>query len=188
MSGGAFQQTYRNRAEAWEKFFEGQRLPVSRAKWYDDAKRLKLVQLDKSVHLGDLLAYVSSELGINLVTGEGTGQSLAEREADRERADLELRKLRAEVAAKEKSDRREDEKWLEVAEHEIQMAAFAGRLEEALKQTTALKLPELLHRVGAEARRSAELAAALEELYAEAFTEAVKLTRQLVAFEAEEAA
>ncbi|MEW6490724.1 MAG: hypothetical protein AB1578_22780 [Thermodesulfobacteriota bacterium] len=177
-----FRDVYKNRAEAFAEFVEAQRLPVSKAKFYEDAKRLQMVQTDKSVRLMDLLAYVKNELKIAPLTG----QSLAERDQERERADLEIRKLRAEVAGKERADRKEDERWMEVIDHERQMAAFAGRVEEALRQLTALRVPELVHLCGGAPGRTGELNAGLEELYAAALTEAVRSHTQVVVFEAEE--
>ena len=183
MTDVAFAQVYKTRAVAFEEFCAAQGLPVSRAKFYADCLRLKMVQTDKSVRLGDLLAYVRSELKVDPVTG----QSLEDRDHAREKAELELRKLRAEVTTKEKADRKDDARWMEVVDHEIQMAAFAGRLEEALRQLTALKLPELVHLCGGAPARAGELHDGLEELVAAAFTEAVRSHHQVVIFDAEAA-
>lgn len=176
-----FQQVYKTRAAAFDGFLSAQGLPVSRAKFYEDAKRLRLVQPDKTVRLGDLLAYVKEELKVEPLTG----QSLEERDHAREKTALELRKLRAEVEARERANRREDERWMEVVEHETQMAAFAGRLEEALQQAAALRLPDLVYRCGGDPGRASELAEGLDQLHAAALSDAVREQVRTVAFEDE---
>lgn len=177
-----FRDVYKNRAEAWAEFVAGQELPVSKAKFYEDCKRLQMVQPDKSVRLIDLLAYVKNELKIEPLTG----QSLAEQEDQKRRAELELERLELEVAAKRRAERKDDEKWMEVVDHEKQMGAFAGHLEEALRQHVALRIAGLVHACGGSSSRASELADALEALHAEAFTEAVRSHTQVVEFDGEE--
>lgn len=178
-----FRDVYKNRAEAWAEFIEPHGLPVSRSKFYEDADRLRMVQPDKSVRLADLLAYARSELKVDAISGQRLRESPGDREREQRVAELELRKLQAEVEAREKANRKDDSRWMEVVDHETQMAAFAGRLEESLRQLTSLRLTELLHLVAAEPSRGADLAGALEELYAEAMTDAVRLAVQPIAFE-----
>lgn len=179
----AFQQTYKNRAEAFEKFIEGQNLPVKRAKFYEDCKRLKMLQPDKSVSLAALLAYAREELEIDPVSG----QSLVEKDQAQRKFDLEMRKLEAEVAAKENANRKEDARWMEVAEHEAQMGAFAGLIDEALRQQATLRLSSLIYLCGGDIRRDSEFARALEDLHAAALTDAVGQQTRTVSFEDEDA-
>jgi hypothetical protein len=176
------QQTYRNRAAAFREFIAPHALPVSRAKFYADCLDHKLVQTDKSVRLADLLAYVKTEFSLDPVSG----QSLADRTQERERAHLEVRKLRAEVEQKERANRKEDDRWLEVVEHETQMAAFAGRIEEALQQVTTLRLMELLYLCGGDAAKASAFNDGLAELFAAALTDAVRSHVQHIAFEEDE--
>lgn len=179
-----FRDVYKNRAEAWAEFVTAQELPVSKAKFYEDCKRLQMVQPDKSVRLVDLLAYVKNELKIAPLTG----QSLAEQEDRKRRDELELEKLELEVAAKKRADRKDDEKWMEVVDHEMQMAAFAGHLEESMRQLVALRVADLVHVCGGSPARASELADALEALHADAFSEAVRSHTQVVEFEEDEGA
>lgn len=172
-----FRDVYRNRAEA-HGFLEGLGLPVSRAKFYDDADRLRFVQPDKTVRLVDLLAYARAELKVDPVTG----RSLAEVDRGREKEELELRKLRVEVEAAERKTRREDARWIERAEHEIQIAAFAGRLEDSLRQRATLALADLLFACGGDPERGPELRDGLEQMIAAAFADAVSADVEAIAF------
>lgn len=177
-----FEQIYRTRAAAFEQFIQPQNLPVKRAKFYDDCKRLKMVQVDKTVRLADLLAYVKTELQVD----PGSGRSLGDEEAAREKDQLELRKLRADVLAKENANRKEDARWIQVVDHETQMAAFAGLVEDNLKQLTTLRLTELIYLCGGDVRKAAEFNQGLEDLYARAFTDAVREQTQVIGFEGDD--
>jgi hypothetical protein len=176
-------QVYKNRAEAFREFVQAQELPVSRATFFDHCAAHKMVQPDKTVFLSDLTGYVANVLKINAATGPSLGEKVRSQEMD----DLELRQERAKTEKLEKENRKEDDRWMEVVDHETQMAAFAGRLEEALQQATALKLPELVHLCGGDSGRAAELSAGLEEVYAAAFSEAVRLRMQTLVFDEEAA-
>lgn len=173
-------QVYKNRTEAYALFIQPGRYGVSRSKFYEDCARLKMVQSDKTLLLADLLAYAKTELETAL---PDAGRSLADEDHGREMKALELRKMRAEVESKEKAARKDDDRWMEVVEHQTQMAAFAGRIEEALQQITTIKLSELIYLAGGDMRRAAEFNQGLEELYALAMTDAVREQLQLVAFE-----
>lgn len=179
-----YAQTYRDRATAYREFIEPQGLPVRRAKFYEDCLRLSMVQTDKSLRLGDLLAYVQTELKVHPIHG----QRLEDKSRARETEELELRKLRAEVEAKERANRKDDARWMERIEHEAQMAAFAGRLEEVLHQLTTLRLAELGFACGAPSERLAELYSGLTALYAAAFSEAVAEQVHSVVFAADDPA
>jgi len=176
-----FKQIYKTRAEAFRLFVAAQNLPRSQSQFYQDADRRKMVRPDKTVHLSDLLAYVQGEL-----QGEAaTGRSVADEELSRHKARLEVRKLEAEVEAKEKANRKEDDRWMEVAEHDIQMAAFAGLIEDTLRQFTTLRLMELIYLCGGDSRKAAEFNRGLEDLYAGVFTDAVREQTRSIEFEGE---
>lgn len=173
-----FKQVYKTRAEAFRLFVAAQNLPRSQSQFYQDADRRKMVRPDKSVHLSDLLAYVQAEL-----QGESQGRSVVEEEMARHKAKLEIRKLEAEVEGKERANRKEDDRWMEVADHDIQMAAFAGLIEDTLKQFATLRLMELIYLCGGDPRKAAEFNQGLEDLFAGAFTDAVREQVRGIGFE-----
>ncbi len=104
-----FQQSYPTRAAAFEKFVEAQNLPVKRAKFYEDCKRLKMVQPDKSVRLSDLLAYVQKELQV----APATGQSISDKAHAEEMAKLERREKELKIKKLEREERKDDRNWIE---------------------------------------------------------------------------
>ncbi len=176
-------QTYKTRSEAFALFIKPGGYPVAKSQFYDDCTERGMVQRDKSIHLSDLLAYVREKFEID----PGTNQSLVDEEYERKMRDLKLRRETAETEAKERANRKEDERWMEKVEHETQMAAFAGRIEEALQQLTAIRLSRLIYLCGGEIGKAAEFAQALEDLYAAAFTDAVRDQVQPLAFEEDDA-
>lgn len=175
-------QTYKSRAEAFALFIKPGGYPVAKSQFYDDCSERGMVRPDKSVHLADLYAYVREKFEVDA----GSGRSLADDETAREKSRLELRKLRAETEAKERANRKDDDRWMEVAEHEIQMAAFAGLIEDTLKQFTTLRLMKLIYLCGGETDKAADFNQALEDLYAAAFTDAVREQTRPVGFEEED--
>lgn len=180
--GADIRQQYKNRAEAYALFIQPGGYGVSRSKFYEDALRLQMIQQDKSLLLADLLAYAKSELD----TTKTDARSLADEEHALAMRKLELREKEASVLEKERKARQFDDRYMEVIEHDKQMGAFSGRLEAALQQLTAIKLPALIHLCGGDQSRAAELNQALEDLYAAAMTDAVSDSHQIVAFEAED--
>lgn len=72
---------------------------------------------------------------------------------------------------------------MEVADHDIQMAAFAGLIEDTLKQFTTLRLMELIYLCGGDPRKAAEFNQGLEDLFAGAFTDAVREQVRGIGFE-----
>ena len=177
-----FKQSYKSRAEAFRLFIKPGGYPVGSAQFYIDCDERRMVQPDKTVQLTDLLAYVREKFEVD----PGSGRSFADEEMAREKAQLEMRKLRAEVSAKEKANRKDDERWMEVVDHETQMAAFAGLIEETLKQFTTIRLNELIYLCGGDMRKAAEFHQGLEELYANAFTDAVREQTRPLDFENED--
>lgn len=175
-------QIYKHRTEAYALFIQPARYGVSRSKFYQDCARLNIVQSDKTLQLSDLLAYAKRELEPEAQTG----RPLADEEHAREMKGLELREKRAKVDAAEKAARKGDGRWMETVDHETQMAAFAGRIEESLQQLTAIRLSELIYLAGGDVRRAAEVNQRLQELYAAALTEAVREQVQKVPFAAED--
>jgi hypothetical protein len=176
------QQVFKNRKEAltWLRNEGGS---VSQGKFYQDCDEFHLTQPDKTVLLCDLIAYMRRELK----TGPtGPAQDLGAEEHNREMRDLEKRKLRADVEAKERANRKEDDRWMEVVAHETQLAAFAGQIEESLQQVTTIKLSELLFIAGGELSKAAEFAHALDRLHVAALTDAVREQVKTVVFEDEE--
>jgi len=176
------QQSYKSRAEAFAKFIQPGNYPVKRAQFYTDCTERNMVEMDKSVQLVSLVAYVREKFEID----PGNNRSLADEERKRERDKLEDRKLLAEVEAMERKNRKDDERWMKTVDHEMQMAAFAGLLEESLNQQATLQLSKLIYLCGGEMSRAAELAHALADLFAAAFTEAVREPEREVDFEEEE--
>lgn len=176
---GTIQQTYKSRAEAFAKFIQAGNYPVKRAQFYVDCDELNMMQPDKSVLLVDLVAYVRKKFEID----PANNRSLADDEVGRERALLEMRKLRAETEAAERKGRKEDAAWMEVVDHERQMAAFGGLIEEALNQQATLKLSELIYLCGGEIGKGAKFAHALARLFADALTEAVRDSERELDFE-----
>lgn len=176
------QQVFKNRKEALN-WIRAEGVSVSQGKFYQDCEEFRLVQSDKTVLLCDLVAYMRRELKTGL---RGPAQDLAAEEHSREIRDLELRKLRADVASKERANRKEDDRWIEVISHEMQLAAFAGQIEESLKQITTIKLSELIFIVGGELHKAAEFAHALDRLYAAALTDAVREQTKTITFAEEE--
>lgn len=174
-----YRDLYKNRAEAFAEFVEGQGLAVSRAKFYDDCLRLHMVQADKTVRLSDLLAWVKNDLKLDVLTGSRREESPGELDRLRQLSEFELRKAKAEVEKLEKANRKEDERWMEVAEHEIQVGALLGLALEEQRQLKDLRLPELLH---VAAQGPAELSEALDALLEDGFAEAVRYRERTVAF------
>lgn len=144
---------------------------------------LRVDYAKKSIHIDSLKVYAA-----------GLSKQEISREVDEaERATLDLRKLRAEVSAAENkadreriSNKKDDERWMEVVDHDRQLAAFAGQIEESLKQITTIKLSELIFIVGGELGRASEFAHALDRLYAAALTDAVREQTKTITFAEEE--
>lgn len=175
-------QIYKNRTEAYALFIQPGGYGVSRSKFYEDCARLKMVQGDKTLLLADLLAYAKR----GLETDARGGRSLADEEHALVMRDLDLREKKATVEAKEKAARKDDDRWMEVTDHVTQMAAFAGLIEDTLRQFTTLKLSELIYLAGGDIRRASEFNQGLEDLYASVLTDVVREQTRVVAFENED--
>lgn len=173
------QQVFKNRKEAFN-WVRDEGIQVSQGKFYQDCDLFKMVQPDKTVLLCDLVVYLRRELQTGVT---GPAQDLGADEHAREMRDLEKRKLRADVEAKERVNRKEDDRWMEVVTHETQMATFAGQIEESLRQLTTIRLSELIYLCGGDIRKAAEFAHGLDELYAAALTDAVSEQTRTVVFE-----
>jgi len=172
-------QIFKNRKEALN-WLHGEDVPVSQGKFYQDCDKYKMLQPDKSVLLCDVVAYMKREFNFNAT---GPAIDLGAEEHQRQLRNLEMRKLVAEVEAKEKASRKEDDRYIEVVEHQQQMAAFAGLLEDTLRQFTTMRLNQLIYIVGGDLAKAAELNQALEDLYADTFTDAVREHTREIAFE-----
>lgn len=208
---GRLHQTYHNRAEAtegapkavWRDFFRNRReafdefilgeIPgaPSRAKFYDDCKEVEgLLQADKTVWLSDLLRYVKETLKVSPVTRRFLEDREKTEERSRELDDLAYRQEQAKTKKMEweaeEQQREASREWIRNADHETQMAAFALRLEESLRQASTLRLSALVHACGGSPARGPELSAELARLHAEALTDAVRLAVQTIIFEEEE--
>ena len=175
------QQSYKTRSEAFAKFIQLGKYPVKRAQFYVDCIELDMVQQDKTVLLVDLVAYVRKKFEID----PANNRSLGDEERVRNREKLEDRKLIAEVEALERKGRKDDAAWMETVDHERQMAAFGGLIEEALNQQATLKLSELIYLCGGDVGKSAKFAHALAALFSAALTEAVRDSERELEFEEE---
>ncbi len=176
------QQSYKTRAEAFAKFIQAGNYPVKRAQFYTDCIEMNMMQQDKTVQLVDLVAYVRKKFEID----PANNRSLGDEERIRNREALEDRKLIAEVEAIERKGRKDDDAWMEVVDHERQMAAFAGLIEEALKQQATLKLSELIYMCGGDVIKSAKFANGFARLFADALTEAVRDSEHELEFDIDE--
>ena len=174
-----FKQVYKSRAEAFRKFIHPQSLPVSQAKFYQDADRLNLVRNNKTVHLSDLLAYVRAELQVN----PSTGESLVERDQEKEKRDWEIRKLKAEVESREKANRKEDAKWTLKEDADIQAAALAGLIKDTVTHHLHLSRTKLVHVAGGDNNRAAEFAEEIENVLRAAFNEVANMVETEVEIE-----
>jgi hypothetical protein len=159
-------QVFKNRKAAHD-YLVAEGVPVSRGKFYEDADRLRVVQPDKTVQLSDLMAYVKNELKLNSVTG----QSIGEIDRGREREEWELRKLKADVKAREDANRKDDDSWIPREESEIQRAALLGLAYDTVKHHLGMEDRRILHAVGADPARAVELTIVLEEIIDAAFNE-----------------
>jgi len=168
---GEIKQFYKNRAEAFRLFIAAQKLPVSQAKFYQDADRLGLPDSDKTIKLSALLAYVKDDLKISLSTGE----SLTQRNRSQETEDLELRKLKAETERKERenedSARALDKLWLHRDAAEEALAGLVGALQDALDHQIYSGVPGLIHTAAGEPGRIDEVTESLKVMVSNAFSE-----------------
>lgn len=181
--GNLVQQTFKNRklAHAW---LVAEGVPVGQTKFYSDADRLGLVKPNKTIDLCDLITYIRSEFK-RPASGQPVNQIEAQ-DRQKEKEELELRKLRADVALIERKNRKDDDLWMETIEHEIQMAAFAGLVEDTLRQLTTIKLSKLIYLCGGDPSKDAEFNQGLEDLYATALTDAVKEKNRELTFTEDE--
>ena len=166
-------QVYKNRSEAYQLFILPQRLPVKKAKFYEDCSRLQMVGTDKTVELSMLLAYAKDELKISTPTG----QSLVDRSRDDERTMHEDRKAKAEADIKEmqaESDRRKmDERWLHRDEAWGALAGLVGTLRDALRHHFHVGSAQLILLAGGDPQRGPEVYEGTEEILSRAFNEVV---------------
>jgi len=166
-----YQQSYKNRAEAYRLFIKGQNLGVGQSKFYNDCDLLKLVNPDKSIGLSALLAYVRKELNVDLTTG----QSLVQKSTAEETAQLELRKLRAETEKKERdneeSSRDLDNKWLHRDVVEERLAALVGVLHASLEHQVGVGVSGVIHVAGGDPARREETVQELLGMVDAAFAE-----------------
>lgn len=160
-------QTYKNRAEAYALLIQPGGYGVSRAKFYEDCARLRIVQPDKSLHLSDLLAYVKQELKASPVTGQSLGDVDQAREKEKE----ELRGLRLKNEKLEKENRKEDRRWMLRSEAEDHEAALVGLLRDTLRHLVRIQATSLLRTAGGSPSREPEFMQALLALVDHGFNE-----------------
>jgi hypothetical protein len=182
MSDQLYQQSYKNRAQAYALFIKAGGYPVSNSQFYEDCEKYQLVAPDKTVALAGLLAYIREKCDIK----PETGQSLADKSYTDEMRELDMREKRATVEAAERKNRKEDDRWMEKVDHEIQLATFAGLVYEMLDQQKTIKLSELIYLAGGNINRAAEFSHGLEAMIATAMAEAVKESTRMVTFEEDE--
>jgi len=177
-----YKATYKTRAEAFRLFIQAQGLPCSQAKFYQDCDRLNLMRQDKTIHLADMMAYVRSELQVNPTTGI----TLVEKDREREKQDLEIRKLRAEIEARELTNRKEDAKWLLKDDAFAQMAAIFGLLRDTLRHHFHLGQSALVLQAGGDQSRAPEVYEGVESILSAAFNDVAGLGSLEVLFDGDE--
>ena len=177
MSDFAPKQVYKNRAEAFRLFISSQKLPVSQAKFYQDADRLQMTGTDKTIELSMLLAYAKDELKVSTPTG----QSLVDRSRDDERTLHEDRKAKAEADIKEmqaENDKRKmDEKWLHRDEAWAALAGLIGTLRDSLRHQFHIGSHQLITLADGDPLRGPEVYEGTEEILSRAFNEVVSAGR-----------
>ena len=170
-------QLYKNKAEAFRLFIQAQNLPVSSAKFYQDANRLQMAGVDKTIEISALLGYVKDELKINTATG----QSISERFRDEERTSYEDRKAKAEAELKEMQADNErckmDDRWLYRDDAWAAIAGLIGTLRDSLRHQFHVGAPQLILLAGGDPQRSPEVYEGTEEILARAFNEIVSVGR-----------
>jgi len=170
-------ERFKTRQEALV-WINAQGYKVSRGKFFGDCKKgFPGVHKDKTVSRYQVMQY-AQQLNAEL---RSSPTDHSEREAE-----LKIRKLEAEVEALERKSHKEDARWMEVVEHEIQMAGLAGLFEETLQQQITINLSRLIYQSGGDISRAAEFALELDNVIALAMTEAVREQIRLLAFEDEE--
>lgn len=177
------QQTYKNRAAAL-RFLREWGFNYSERKFYGDCDKHSMIEPDgKSVNLASLIAYLWADHPPIPTGSEGAE---ADEHHIREKQIYELRKLKAETETAERKGRREDDAWMEVIDSIRQMAAFGGLVETSLQQQATIKLSELIYLCGGDIKHAAKFSHALDRLFADAMTDAVRDLEVEVEFEAED--
>jgi len=134
------QQVYKTRAEAFRLFCLPQKLPVSQAKFYQDAERLRMVRPDKSIHLADLLGYVKEELKVDPVTG----QSLGDRDLTAKKELLAIKEQELKIARMEREAHKDDRDWIHREKVNEREGALVGQIMEEAKYQLTRAVPEVI--------------------------------------------
>ncbi len=161
-------QVFPNRRAAW-KYLQEKNYPVSQSKFYEDAARLGMVRPDKSVYLGDLIAYCDSELR------PSPARDLAGEDLRRRREVAETRKASADAdKAQMQADamRRElDATWMLRADAEAETCVWVSRMRDAFAYHMGKAAPALIHAGGGNPARLAEVQSILDAALAAACNE-----------------
>ena len=178
--------TYKDRAEAFREFIQARSYAVSRAKFYEDCRRLAMIEADKSVSLASLDAYVRQELKLDAASG----QSLVERDladrrarADTEKAESEARRSRLAV---ERIEREQSDNWIEKEDAWAQLAGIVGELRDALRHQFHLGQGTLIHLAAGDPARGPEVYEGCDELIAKAMNKVCAAGKMERVFEREE--
>ncbi|MGD0587114.1 MAG: hypothetical protein ABSA86_15310 [Oryzomonas sp.] len=165
----AFQpkQIYKNRADAYRNFVLPQGLPVGQTKFYNDAERLQMIRIDKTIELASLMAYIRTELQLDPTTG----QSLVEREQEEKSAKLDLREKELKVDKLEREQRRDDGRWLLRDEAILQMAALIGKLRGACRRRFHPACHELIRKCNGDQSHENEIFEFLDLLLRQSFND-----------------
>ena len=170
-------QVYKTRAAAFREYIRPLGLGISERTFYGHVDAKGMLQPDKSILLADLVAYVHREFpqqqrsaGIS-VDDAATRKAIAEATISECKAKRALEEEDLITRLKEK-----------VAENEVQRAALVGLIYDTIKHHLHLEERRILHAVGADPNRSAELAHALEEVVDVAFNEVAVAKTVEVAF------
>lgn len=180
-------------ALAWLHDYFGCPFP-SAGKFSQDCRNgICLVQPNKTYRGKDVRAYAE-----RIKFDKRTATLSESRSAERE--ELEIRKLKLDVEAKELANRREDDRYLLKDDAWLQMAALVGSLRDALRHQCHVAIPRLLTLAGnidkecphckeeikAESSRGPEVYEGLEEIIARAMNEVLESGRIEVVFESED--
>jgi len=130
------------------RFLSDQGFKIKKSKAYQDRdKGLLRVGEDGSVSGADLKIYALT-LGKSKVTSQADKEQLHEKKLR-----AEIRKLEADIEAKEFARKREEEKYIPREDFERELASRAAILENGLKRWIMAKAPEIVAIVGGDPKK-----------------------------------
>lgn len=157
----------------WNHF--GREFP-SAGKFNADCKKFR--RKDKSILLEDLERYAAS------LEESGQGRDDSPRELGREKAEWEIRDLKAKVEGREMSNRKEDRRWVLKETAWAQTGALLAQLRDTEKHYLQTGAARLVHAAGGDPVRVNEVEAAVQSLIDQAYNELAESLRFEVIFDA----